>query len=355
MSAILSRTVAALALTISLGSANAQVSPGTPSVATQPTFQSGHGPVIAIDEAHKNTHTFGSPPFRGLVQLLQADGYRVRPMTETVSDSSLVEIDVLLISQPGGWFGPDESLNEQEVSRLLEWVREGGSLLLVLDHMPAPRNAARLTRALGIANWENGYTMAAPSDSAPIGPIIFWRGDSFPEGARRVGPTGPGGGIGYQGTDAVLAHHVVTDGHRGLQQVRRVVTFIGSAFQPPEGADVLLTLPRNAISFTPTITPDERPVITAATPRTSVGGWAQGAVMTIGRGRVAVFGETGLFSGGPAGDNRVFVLNLLHWLSGLRLGLVRPPNVELNLTRALGQRLARELHAGTAGRVTASR
>jgi hypothetical protein len=77
--------------------------------------------------------------------------------------------------------------------------------------------------------------------------------------------------------------------------------------------------------------------------------------MTIGRGRVAVFGETGLFSGGPAGDNRVFVLNLLHWLSGLRLGLVRPPNVELNLTRALGQRLARELHAGTAGRVTASR
>ena len=136
MSAILSRMVGALALTLSLGSANAQVSPGTPSAATQPTFPSGRGPVIAIDEAHKNTHTFGSPPFRGLVQLLQADGYRVRPMTETVSESSLVEVDVLLISQPGGWFGPDESLKEQEVSRLLEWVREGGSLLLVLVTCP---------------------------------------------------------------------------------------------------------------------------------------------------------------------------------------------------------------------------
>jgi hypothetical protein len=39
--------------------------------------------------------------------------------------------------------------------------------------------------------------------------------------------------------------------------------------------------------------------------------------MTVGQGRVAVFGESGLFSGGPAADNRQFVLNVMHWLSRL--------------------------------------
>jgi hypothetical protein len=42
----------------------------------------GKQPVIAIDEAHGNTHTFGSAPFRGLVQLLQADGYEVRRLEQ---------------------------------------------------------------------------------------------------------------------------------------------------------------------------------------------------------------------------------------------------------------------------------
>jgi hypothetical protein len=39
--------------------------------------------------------------------------------------------------------------------------------------------------------------------------------------------------------------------------------------------------------------------------------------MKVGQGRVAMFGETGLFSGGPAADNRQFVLNVMHWLSHL--------------------------------------
>lgn len=38
----------------------------------RPAYESGKGPVVAIDEAHKNTHTFASPPFQGLVQLLHA-------------------------------------------------------------------------------------------------------------------------------------------------------------------------------------------------------------------------------------------------------------------------------------------
>ena len=62
-----------------------------------------------------------------------------------------------------------------------------------------------------------------------------------------------------------------------------------------------------------------------------VDGMLQGAIRSVGRGRVAVFGEAAMFTAqvtGPdqtpmgmnhpsAGDNAQFVLNVLHWLSGL--------------------------------------
>lgn len=327
----MSYAVAALALSLPPAIAGAQEPPaGSPH---RPTFANRQGPVVAIDEAHKNTHTFTSPPFRGLVQLLEADGYRVRPLAEDVSETSLTGIDVLLIAQPGGWIGPDESLTRQEVDALLRWVINGGSLLLVLDHQPAPSNAASLTQALGIT-WKNGYTMVAPSDTVPIGPIIFWRADSLPASSPRIGWTEPGGGRGYQGPDAVLAEHPITQGSVPDRQVRRVVTFVGSAFRPPVGAEVLLTLPRDAAAFTPAMIPNQRPVIDSATPRSSVGGWAQGAVLKMGRGRTAFFGETGLFSGGPAGDNRTFILNLFQWLSTAQPGNARAPSEELNPTGA---------------------
>jgi hypothetical protein len=67
------------------------------------------------------------------------------------------------------------------------------------------------------------------------------------------------------------------------------------------------------------------------TPRLSVGGWLQGAVMRVESGRAAFFGEAAMFSAQvvgaerrPAGMNAAgaeqnyqFVLNVLHWLSGI--------------------------------------
>lgn len=308
-------SVPALVLAVVAASAQQSASSAT-TISIAPAFEHGKGPVIAIDEAHKNTHTFGSPPFRGLVQLLQADGYQVRPFAERISPASLTSVDVLLLSGPGGWLGPDESLSSQEVADLIQWVKGGGSLLLILDHMPAPRNSARLTAALGISRWENGYVAVQLQDSV-VSNIIFWRAEFLPAAAPPLGPTGPRGGMGYQGSDAQLAKHAITEGRTPAERVERVATFGGSAFQAPAGAEPLLTLPRQAISQMPPETPGAPPVFTQQTPHASVGEWLQGAVMQLGQGRVALIGETGLFSGGPAADNRKFVLNVMHWLSRL--------------------------------------
>jgi len=276
--------------------------------------------MVAIDEAHRNRQTLSSPSFRALRDRLGADGYRLRSLAEPISRASMSGIDVLLISGPGGWFTPDESLTDGEVASLMEWIGQGGSLLLVLDHMPEPRNARRLLSSLGITHWHNGYAMVDMPNAAPLGNIIFWRSKFLPKGAPPIGPTGPGGGTGYQGDDAVLESHVITEGRSTDERVQRVATFVGSAFQPPSGAVALLRMPLRAISLVPEETPGRLPVFTAETPRITVGGWLQGAVMTVGRGRVAVFGESGLFSAGPAADNRQFVLNVMHWLSNLLQG-----------------------------------
>ena len=281
----------------------------------RPSFEHSKGPVVAIDEAHRNTHAFGTQ-FRGLVELLRGDGYQVRPFAQAITGRSLSGVDVLIVSGPGGWGEPDASLSDGEVADLVQWIHLGGSLLLILDHMPAPHNAARLTAALGISDWHNGYLMVEMPDTLPVGPIIFWRAEFFPAEGQTIGPTGPGGGRGYQGPDAVLAKHPITEGRTPAERVRRVATFVGSAFKPPSGAEPLLTVPDRAVSLVSAETPGALPNITRETPRSSVGGWLQGAVMKLGRGRVAVFGEVGAFSGGPAADNRTFVLNLMHWLNG---------------------------------------
>ena len=85
------------------------------------------------------------------------------------------------------------------------------------------------------------------------------------------------------------------------------------------GDDVEFLLPEKAWEFS------ER------TPRIAAAGWLQGAVLRLGKGRVAVFGEAAMFSAQISGsekrpmgmnhpdasENARFLLNVFHWLSGL--------------------------------------
>ena len=79
------------------------------------------------------------------------------------------------------------------------------------------------------------------------------------------------------------------------------------------------------------VTPTTKFRIGSITKQFSVTGWYQGAVMRVGKGRLAVFGEAGMFAAQVDGPKRVpfgmntpeakqnpqFILNVLHWLSGL--------------------------------------
>jgi hypothetical protein len=272
----------------------------------KPAYAEGKGPVVLIDEAHFNFHT-ASGRYQAFADLLRRDGYVVVASKEKFSRESLKAAKVLVIanalSQRNAlnWNPPfDPSFTDAEIAAVREWVNRGGSLMLIVDHFPMPATAGKLAEAFGV-RIHNGY---AVDPQAPPGPLVYKRADQS------------------------LADHPITRGRSEKERVDSVATFTGSAFQVERGEPLLTFLGAEAISYTPKAfgqRPDE------STPRVSIKGWPQGVVLRSGRGRVAVFGEAAMFSAQLAGpqkapmgmnapvakQNPQFLLNVVHWLTGL--------------------------------------
>ncbi|MCG3159061.1 MAG: hypothetical protein JMDDDDMK_00037 [Acidobacteria bacterium] len=272
----------------------------------KPAYAEGKGPVVLIDEAHFNFHR-AAGRYQSFADLLRRDGYVVQASKEIFSKESLKAGKILVIanalSQRNGlnWNPPfDPSFTDEEIAAVREWVNQGGSLMLIVDHFPMPATAGKLAEAFGV-RIHNGY---AVDPQAPPGPLVYKRADKS------------------------LADHPITRGRSEKEKIDSVATFTGSAFQIERGDPILTFLGAEAVSYTPKAfgqPPDKN------TPRVSIKGWHQGAVMQVGKGRVAVFGEAAMFSAQLAGpqkapmgmnapiaqQNPQFLLNVIHWLSGL--------------------------------------
>ena len=99
----------------------------------------GTGPIVAIDGAHNNFHTKDGR-YGPLARLLENDGSRVRSNDHPFSPATLDSIDVLLIANAigGQWdagaYGR-AGFTEEEAFAVEQWVRRGGNLLLIADHV----------------------------------------------------------------------------------------------------------------------------------------------------------------------------------------------------------------------------
>lgn len=266
-----------------------------------PTHAKGAGPVIWIDEAHNNVVATAGR-YAPFVAALRADGYVVSPFRETFSASTLSDAKFLVIGNPlharniDDWSLPAPSaFTPSEVRAVHDWVTGGGSLLLLVDHMPFPGAAGDLAAAFGL-RFLNGYV----EDPATWEPIVFHR------------------------DDGTLRSHAVTNGASADHRVTAVATFDGSAFQAESG-DPLLVLGGRYVSYHP----DRSWEIDASTPYQPVAGWLQGALLKVGAGRVAVFADATMFSaqvGAPArpklgmntpegAENLKLLRNVFRWLT----------------------------------------
>ncbi len=297
--------VLALATAVSGCSARAQQVADTAfaPVIASPAFPPGSEPLVLLDEAHHNFHTVAGR-YAPFVRVLRRDGFRVEPNRASLSAEALRNANVLVIANAlpdtGEWVLPTRpAFTPAELSAVEAWVRGGGSLFLIADHMPFPGAAAPLAAALGI-EFYNGFAMQS---SAVDRPLTFRR------------------------TDQSLGSDVITDGRGASEHVDSVVTFTGQGFRANRPVRALLTLDSTVTLYLP----ERAWAFTAATPRQSAAGLLQGAAFRHGRGRVAVFGEAGLFSAqlqGPqrramgmnapyAPQNVQFLLNVMHWLVGI--------------------------------------
>jgi hypothetical protein len=168
--------------------------------------------------------------------------------------------------------------------------------------MPFPGSVEDLAAAFGVVFF-NGYAKEAYNRS---GTMTFTR------------------------SSGALADHPISRGRDETEAVPEVKSFTGQAFRPlAPGFQPLMSMPDDWEVFMTERATEFRP----NTPKVSAKGLFQGGVLRHGDGRVAMFGEAAMFTAQAvvedgkttrfgmndpeAAHNTQFVLNVMHWLSGL--------------------------------------
>lgn len=263
-----------------------------------PAYALGAGPVVTVDEAHFNFHTI-SGRYYPFATLLGQDGYQLRAGTESFSKNSLKGTEILVIANAlphnGPWVLPtDPAFTKEEVEAVKNWVKDGGGLLLIADHMPFPGAAEHLAAAFGF-EFVNGFAM---------------RKDGSAESFTR--------------DKGNLKSSPVTDGRNASENVDHISIFTGQGFVAPPEAQAFLLLDT---SYT-ILSPQRAWEFDEKTPSRSGEGHVAGACLTYGKGKIVVMGEAAMFTAqlaGPqrqkvgmnhpdASQNPQLLLNILHWL-----------------------------------------
>lgn len=279
-----------------------------------PEYRSDAGPVVLIDEAHHNFHT-ADGRYATFAGILRADGYVVQPSGHLFTADVLQAADILVIANAlhernvDDWSVPTPSaFTGDEIDVVEQWVSDGGSLWLIADHMPFGGAAKDLAERFGI-HLMNSYDVATTQVVADITPAELRKEPAI-----------------FLRSHGTLLSNPVTDGRRSHERVNVVATFTGQGLSVDEPAVTLLrfdeqrklVFPSTAWEFS-----DQTPAKPAA-------GMAQGAVLTFGTGRVAVFGEAAMFTAQLQGreqdafglnslkakDNVQLLFNVAHWLDG---------------------------------------
>ncbi len=265
-----------------------------------PAYPVGKGPLVYLDEGHNNFHKLEGryKPFR---LLLERDGYVLESSTSRISAQLLAKCKIFIISDPMSQ-KKKSAYSNKEIEILKNWVKNGGSLFLITDHMPDPPAIAELALAFGI-KVQDSYVFNSETELL-------------------------GGKIYFKISDETLGDHPITQGRPGLNENINIVTsFTGSAFKAGNDFIPIMTFgPKKTAWLT-----KKEGKFPMNTPKIEVEGWLQGGIQDIGTGQLAFFSEAGMFTAqiiGPdktkfgmnvpdANENAQFLLNIMHWLTGM--------------------------------------
>jgi hypothetical protein len=259
-------------------------------------------PTLAIDEGHFNVHKAGTT-YRPFADLARAKGLAVISHTGRFSLESLSRLTVLVISNArSAETGPladrgRPAFSPEEVDVVVDWVRAGGALLLVIDHYPIGGANRGLAARFGLDVLDGRTEDPMLSGSAIEGRVA----------GGAAGEVATTKTIIFERMRSRITDHPIMCGTSPAERIDRVATFDGASLDAPEGVKPLLLFSDDAIDY-----------VGAERLRRSAAGRNQGVALTFGKGKVAVLGEAAmLFNLDDASvQNRQFAINLLHWLAG---------------------------------------
>lgn len=264
-----------------------------------PAYTTTH-PKILFDEAHFNFHT-ATGRYKPFANLVTNDGYQVTSNKEKFAKQSLDGFDVLVIAnagaaQQGSADRSKPAFTDEECDAVREWVRAGGALLLIADHAPAGAAAAILGSRFGV-DMSKGFT-GDPVNFEHVAMDVSW--------------------IRFSRANKNLGDHSITRGRDATERINSVLTFTGQSLKGPKESTAILMLSKQAYDVFDIDHPDKATTVSAA-------GRAQAIAMPFGKGRVVVTGEAAMLTAQnqnfgmnyPGTDDRQFVLNVMHWLTGL--------------------------------------
>jgi len=260
-------------------------------------------PRVLFDEGHNNFHT-RMGRYKPFADLIELDGYQIVLARKIFTKESLETFKILIIADALGAEEVDDegaanpAFADNECEAVRDWVKGGGSLLLIAGEAPFGGAAENLARRFGV-DMSKGTTR---------------------DPANHEKESGDEAWIVYSRDNKLLLDHPITAGRNDAEKISRVIAFGGQSLKGPEGATVFLKLGDTAVDTTPA----------PAAKDASAAGRAQGIAVKFGKGRIVVLGEAGMLSAlvtgrekSPVGinypgiDNKQLALNIMHWLSGL--------------------------------------
>jgi hypothetical protein len=266
---------------------------------------SKNSPRVMFDEAHYNFHT-STGRYKPFADLVMNDGYRIVVNRQSFTKKSLESFKLLVIANALAddidEAGADKpAFTDEECEAVRDWVKSGGSLLLIADPGPFGSSTSNLAKQFGV-EMESSVT-EDPAHSA----------DEFRASL-----------IVYSRDNHQLVDHPITTGRDASEKIGRVVVFEGQSLKAGEDAIAFLKLADSARD----VKRDGDGQATSATP---AAGRSQGVALKFGAGRVVVLGEADMLSAllgnppenepigmnYPGVDNKQLALNIMHWLSGL--------------------------------------
>ncbi|GAB4511234.1 MAG: hypothetical protein Tsb004_15350 [Allomuricauda sp.] len=259
-----------------------------------PKYQGETTALVGVDTSHNNLHTIEGG-FRPFARLMEADGYQLQSIGR-ITEENLKPLNILIIANPihpsnvGQWKRPiANAFDPKEIRILQQWVQNGGSLMVVADHMPYAGATNALASAFGF-KYEDGFVM---NEKETWPPEVYSK---------------------KQGN---LLETIITE------DIDSIAGFTGSGLRAPKGAIEIARFPNTH----KLLIPEEAWQFENNTERLDATGLVMGAVMPFEKGKVAFFTEAAMFTAQIVQDrfkvgfnspmapqNQQFVLNVMHWL-----------------------------------------